>query len=223
MAGFESGPGSAGSKIEELARRLASRDRANSDPASDEAARDRDFAGLIVLLAPRIYRLIRQYRLSDIREDAEQAAAIGVHRALSSYDPARASFSTHVTWQVRGELQSLRHRVRLDHRRSARSAGIRTVSLESLRARVNGRHEESVFQVVDESALSRTERAASDSLTRAMMDHLLDRLDAPEHERAIVYDHLFERAAPKDDPHTAEQRRQIVRRTMRNCAKVVAG
>jgi len=182
---------------------------------------EREFAGLLTLLSPRIARLIRQYRLGDMQDDARQAAAIGVHRALATFDPAKARFSTHVTWQIRGELQSLRHRMRLDQRRSAVAASISTVSLEALSVT-----DEDIraFEVVDTNALSRVESGASDRMAWSLLTQLLDQLNAPGDERAILRNHLFDHDA---GPHasserTPEQRRQVVRRTMRNCAKVLA-
>lgn len=203
----------------ETVEKLACSITASRGKEAREDLFERQFAALLALLAPQIAKLIRQYGLSDMREDAQQAAAIGVHRALAGFDPARASFSTHATWQIRGELQSLRHRVRLDQRRSAVSAGAATVSLEALTddaARP--------FEIADEVALDRTERGASDLLTRSVMQRLLDRLSAPEHERAILLAYLFDTAprAAQAASRTAEQRRQIVRRTMRNCAKIAA-
>ncbi|MEM8724212.1 MAG: sigma factor, partial [Pseudomonadota bacterium] len=118
-----------------------------------------------------------------MRDDAQQAAAIGVHRALASFDPDKARFTTHVTWQIRGELQSLRHRMRLDQRNSARNAGITTCSLDDLNAQPN---ENAPFEIVDESAVCRTESGASDGMALALMDRLLTTLDAPETEREIV-------------------------------------
>ncbi len=201
--------------IERVARRLCQSGRPG-DPAYE-----REFAGLLTLLSPRISRLIRQYRLGDMHEDAQQAAAIGVHRALTTFDPAKAQFTTHVTWQIRGELQSLRHRMRLDQRRSAVAAGISTVSLEALSVK-----DEDIrpFEIVDDTALPRVESAASDGMAWSLMMRLLDQLEAPRHERAILHNHLFDtpRTAMPNGERTPEQCRQVVRRTLRNCAKVVA-
>ncbi|MEM7665479.1 MAG: hypothetical protein AAF250_06440 [Pseudomonadota bacterium] len=201
--------------IEETAKRLAKCRRTRG------AAYSRDFAGLLALLSPRIARLIRQYRLADMQQDAEQAAAIGVHRALLSYDPAKAQFSTHVTWQIRGELQSLRHRVRLDQRVSARNAGVSTVSLDAISA---AGEDSLVFEVADDTSLPRTERGASDTMALSLMSRLLDRLDSPAEERIVMQEHLLGiKAMPAEPAHlTSEQRRQVVRRTMRNCIKLLA-
>lgn len=181
-------------------------------------AYDREFAELLTLLSPRIRSLTRQYRLDDVAEDAQQAAAIGVHRALGSFDPRKARFITHVTWQIRGELQSLRHRMRPDQRQSARTVAATTVSLNDLGGQV-GDHR--VFEIVDEAALSETERGASDSMAKALVDRMLDQLQSPSHERVIVCAHLFGSITEHGacDRCTREQNRQVVRRTLRNCAK----
>ncbi|SMQ69107.1 Sigma-70 region 2 [Altererythrobacter xiamenensis] len=182
---------------------------------------DRIFARLLDCLRPRIGHLIQRYGLSDMREDAEQACAIGVHRALETYDPRKARFTTHVTWQLRGELQSLRHRVRLDQRQSAQSAQVRTVSLEALSAAYAERGE--VFEIVDETALQRVERTCSNALVRRSLLRLMNRIETPVQERVIVLESVFDREG--DDSRygkTREQRRQIVRRNIRNCARIAA-
>lgn len=182
---------------------------------------DRAFASLLTMLGPRIRHLTRVYGLTDLAEDAAQACAIGVHRALQSYDPARARFTTHVTWQMRGELQGLRHRMRLDQRQSARSASVRTVSLDDLCGPAGDRT--ALFEIVDEQALEAVEAAASDTLAERAICGLMDRLGSPEHERQIVRDALADREpAHAAARFTSEQRRQIVRRTFRNCAKLVS-
>ena len=191
-------------------------------PGNVEAARwEARFAVLLELLAPRIGHLIRTYGLADWREDAEQVCAIGVFRALESYDPGKAHFTTHVTWQLRGELQSLRHRVRLDQRQSARSASARTVSLEGLGAAAG--QDNAIFEIVDEGSLTRTESGASDHLAGSMLAKLLERLDAPTEERRIVLQSIFgENSDMAPDRTMRERHRQIMRRTFRNCAKLLA-
>lgn len=233
-------------EIERLARALAG--IAQDDPAGSATAsasrqreRERDFAGLMALMAPRVARIIRQYRLEDMREDAGQAAAIGVHRALATFVPGKASFATHATWQVRGELQSLRHRMRLDERQSARSAGAVTLSLDALGHQCDTASDAAEpFQIIDDTALPRTESAASHSMTEQLLDRLLDRVGAPATERRLMREHVFaglDEALPERGrsmalsasrngptapqcPKTKEQRRQIIRRLARNCAKV---
>ncbi len=206
--------------IEKWACRISTERKIGLADAARGSQSDCGFAQLLELLRPRIRRLALQYGLSDMLDDAAQAAAIGVHRALDTFDPTQASFSTHVSWQIRGELQSLRHRMRLDQRRSAVNAGASTVSLDALTVPDSA----TPFEVVDETAHARTERGASDTMVHAMMENLLDRLSSPEEERIIMYDMLFDRESSTEarSERTPEQRRQIVRRTWRNCIKVLA-
>ncbi|WP_204260710.1 hypothetical protein, partial [Stenotrophomonas maltophilia] len=53
---------------------------------------DRAFAQILKLIAPRIRHFVRQYGLTAHWEDSEQCCAIAVHRAIESYDPAKAQF-----------------------------------------------------------------------------------------------------------------------------------
>lgn len=174
---------------------------------------ERSFARLVALLSPRIERLTRSYGLRDLADDARQACAIGIHRALDSYQPDRARFTTHVTWLMRGELQSLRHRVRLDQRQGARSAGIRTIPLHDRKG--------AVLEVADEPSLASAERGARDALTRRNLSRLLDRTGQPAEERGLIHAHIFDQPPPAAFAgHSNEQRRQIVRRNLRHCARV---
>lgn len=219
---------------------------------------DRHFARLMQLIAPRVRHFTRAYGLLDHADDAAQACAIGLHRAIEAYDPARARFTTFVNWQLRGELQALRFRLRTDSRDWAVKAGATTVSLDAL-----GGEEGSVILPEDTEALERTEALAAETMARRACGTLLDehygqmrrmalregqrRADLKEGrrraaprgrecvkpgtippqeldriearirlERDIVTAHLLgEGEAPQDCPLSAEQRRQVARRTLR--------
>ncbi len=132
---------------------------------------DRHFGAVLHLLAPRIRHFIARYGLADMREDAEQACAIAVHRAIANYDPARARFTTFVNWQLRGELQSLRFRMRLDQRESARRVGANTVSL-AIPAGDGGATLGDL--IVDEDAERRVTSGARDMLARNAANAMLD-------------------------------------------------
>lgn len=136
----------------------------------ERALIDRHMSRLLRLLAPRIRHFTRGYGLLDAVDDAYQACAIGVMRAVEMYDPAKASFTTLVNWQLRGELQGLRHRLRPDRRESARAVGARTVSLEALQAE-RGFVESSME---DAQALERAEALAAEVLARRACGRLLD-------------------------------------------------
>lgn len=180
--------------------------------------RDRCFAAVQDLLAPRIARMIRSYGLADMVDDARQAAAIGIHRALASYVPARSRFTTHVTWQIRGELQGLRHRMRLDQRQSARSANAHTISLDAALENPASR----VWEIVDERALEEAEIGAAGAMAHRCFDHLWENYaasspSASTRDRAIFVAHLTETAASGlPQRWTREQSRQVIRRVSRN-------
>ena len=198
----------------------------------EKLAIDRHFAALMHLLGGRIYHFTRVYGLMDMQDDARQACAIGVHRAIAAYDPAQARFTTFVTWQLRGELQSLRHRVRLDQRDSAKSAGARTLSIDQQ----TGDGEGDAYTIVDEGALIRTESGASHILASRCANALLDEWELAmrdrdggksgasltaklSDERAIVGSFLFESLRNSQEGSLSkEQERQVTRRVLRHCA-----
>jgi RNA polymerase sigma-32 factor len=134
----------------------------------ERAVADGHFTRLLRLIAPRIRHFIRAYGLLDMREDAEQACAIGLFRAIEAYDPAKARFTTFVNWQLRGELQSLRFRVRPDARESARKVSAVTVSYDALC------EDEGSSMLDDADALGRTEALAAETLARRACGTLLD-------------------------------------------------
>ena len=211
-----------GSSIDTIERIALSLVDAGKGGTSTAALRwEERFAEMIAAMRPRIARLVRQYGLTDMADDAEQVCAIGIFRALQSYDPARSRFATHATWQMRGELQGLRHRMRLDQRQSARNAGVWTVSIQALQMRTAS--ENRVFEIVDDAAERRAESGASELLAFRALDGMMDRIGSPDHERAILYDALSDRDPPGTaHGKTREQRRQVVRRAFRNCAKLLA-
>jgi Sigma-70 region 2 len=135
---------------------------------------DRAFAQILKLIAPRIRHFVRQYGLTAHWEDAEQCCAIAVHRAIESYDPAKAQFTTFVNWQIRGELQSLRFRLMTDQRPSARKVEATTVSLSALATSPDGDEVSPEAMIEDEDAVARTEAGASDYLAEGAVAQLID-------------------------------------------------
>jgi RNA polymerase sigma-32 factor len=156
---------------------------------------DRVFARIMKLIAPRIRHFIRQYGLVNHWEDAEQACAIAVYRAIQAYDPAKAQFTTFVNWQIRGELQSLRFRVMTDQRPSAKKVAATTVSLHSVAQGPEG--EETTLEAVieDENALAMTEAGASDYLATTAIHSLTD--SYIDHLRGVAIAQLKRRPRPK--------------------------
>jgi RNA polymerase sigma factor (sigma-70 family) len=153
---------------------------------------DRAFAQILKLIAPRIRHFIRQYGLAAHWDDAEQACAIGVHRAIQAYEPEKAQFTTFVNWQLRGELQSLRFRLMTDQRPSAKKVEATTVSLHAMTAGADGEEASLEATIEDGDALARTEAGASDFLADGAKAALIDRYVA--HLREVGTEQLKRRA-----------------------------
>lgn len=135
--------------------------------ARARAGVDRAFARLASLTAARVRYFTRRYGLSDAAEDAQQACAIALHRAVDHYDPARARFTTFINWQVRAELQSLRLRLHGDPRCAGRRDSV-LVSLDALR---DGGAD---AWLPDPDAEMAAERAAADRLAARTAERLAD-------------------------------------------------
>ncbi|WP_066779978.1 RNA polymerase subunit sigma-70 [Sphingomonas sp. CCH5-D11] len=163
--------------------------------ARQRANVDRAFADILKLIAPRIRHFIRQYGLVAHWDDAEQCCAIAVHRAIEAYDPAKAQFTTFVNWQLRGELQSLRFRLMIDQRPSAKKVEATTVSLHALSIGAEGEEASLESMIEDENALSLTESAASDHLAGDLRSALIGRY--VDHLRQVGMDQLKRAARAK--------------------------
>ena len=218
----------------EVATLRALRDR--SPVPGDHARRgiriDRHFDALLRLIGPRVRHFTRAYGLLDHAEDARQACAIGLLRAIEVYDPARASFTTLLNWQLRGELQALRFRLREDRRESARRVRAKTLSLDALLA-----EEGEGDWARDDASLDRAETAASDALAWRACDRLLARWREQRQGREpaeriatesriaeawLIGDEDDRVAAARAAGLTSEQGRQVARRAIRHLAGLVA-
>ena len=135
--------------------------------ARTRALADRTFARLAALAAPRIRYFTRVYGLSDVGDDAAQVCAIALHRAAERYDPARARFTTYVNWQLRAELQALRHRLHGDQRCAGRRHVAATLSLDALQ------DEGADDWLIDPVAETATEQGAADGLAGLVADRLV--------------------------------------------------
>lgn len=213
------------------------------DCKRNRAAVDRHFARALRLIAPRVRHFTRAYGLVDMAEDAAQACAIGLHRAILAYDPGRARFTTFVNWQLRGELSALRQRMHPETRAAARAAGTNFTSLDAMT------DESEPWLLEDHAALEATEALAAHTMARRACGSLLDdyfghlrglalrqavrraspreleRIDARlALERSIVGAHLL---SDEDQPEcrslSAEQKRQIARRAVRTIAARALG
>lgn len=154
--------------------------------ARQRAAVDRAFGATLKLIAPRIRHFIRKYGLMGHWEDAEQAAAIGVYRAIQSYDPAKAQFTTFVNWQIRGELQALRFRLMTDQRPSAKKVEATTVSLQGMGHTSDGEEIDFEALIEDEGAQGRVEAGASDHMAHETFEALLDLYIKDQRNQAVA-------------------------------------
>lgn len=163
--------------------------------ARQRAEVDKAFARILKLIAPRIRHFIRQYGLAGHWDDAEQACAIAVHRAIQAYEPEKAQFTTFVNWQIRGELQSLRFRLMTDQRPSAKKVDATTVSLNAVVHGADGEEASLEAIIEDENALAGTEAGASDYLAQRATESLVDTY--VEHLRSTAIAQLRRRPRPK--------------------------
>lgn len=153
--------------------------------ARQRANVDRAFATILKLITPRIRHFIRQYGLVAHWDDAEQCCAIGVHRAIQTYDPTRAQFTTLVNWQLRGELQSLRFRLMTDQRASAKKVDAKTVSLHAGTSGPDGEETSLEAMIEDENAWEATESGASDYLAKRAATALIDEYVTQSHNLGV--------------------------------------
>lgn len=182
--------------------------------ARQRANLDRIFSQILKLIAPRIRHFIRQYGLVAHWEDAEQCCAIAVHRAIQSYNPEKAQFTTFINWQIRGELQGLRFRLMIDQRPSARKVAATTVSMHGITSNIDGEEMSLESIIVDGNALSQTESAASDYLAKSATRALLDAFVA--NSRTIAIETLRNRPAPKRPPINAAARAELAAGRLRS-------
>lgn len=159
---------------------------------------ERAFATILKLIAPRIRHFTRQYGLVSHWDDAEQCCAIGVHRAIQSYDPTKAQFTTFVNWQLRGELQNLRFRLMTDQRPSAKKVSATTVSLHAVTHGADGEDAFLEAMIKDEDALERTEAGAANHMAATTRARLID--DYLDHLRVVGMEQLKRRARAKASP-----------------------
>ncbi|MAW89508.1 MAG: RNA polymerase subunit sigma-70 [Altererythrobacter sp.] len=148
--------------------------RSNRQEKGDGCRRERPASKTYAVDEKNIRHFIRQYGLVAHYEDAEQVCAIAVHRAIEAYDPTKATFTTFLNWQIRGELQSLRFRLMTDQRPSARKVDAVTISLHSAASTPEGEETSLEALIEDEGALERTEFSAADYLAQQTCEKLLD-------------------------------------------------
>jgi len=95
------------------------------------AEQDRMASEMHRILKPSIRRLASRKNMTrDIQDDIDQHTYIAICRALRDWNPDIATFSTHVHWKVRAELQTLQHFEFPDRRRLATPQRISFLELD---------------------------------------------------------------------------------------------
>lgn len=113
------------------------------------------------ILKPSIRRLAaRKNMTKDIQDEIDQHTFIAICRALRDWDPEIATFSTHVHWKVRAELQTLQHFEFPDRRRLAVPVKINFLELDRPYTGDDGSTYTMADYLVDEDAEDMVESAA---------------------------------------------------------------
>lgn len=196
---------------------LACRESAARGGAAERTRADRAFARLHRQMVARLGRAIGGGRFHGAADDAEQAVAIGLVKALDTYDPARAKFVTHATWAVRAELKTLGWQLHVDQRPCNRDRGVRTVSGHAPTG--GGEAAGELFdQLADAAAQPACERRAADSFAARMLEAIVERRHRRE---AACHEREWDaRAVPA--PKRAERHAALVARQRRDAALVRA-
>ncbi len=95
------------------------------------AERDRYIFEIQRILRPSVRRMTNKKNLSrDLHDEFEQHTNIAIMKALSTWDPVRGKFSTHVHWEIRAELQIIQHFQHPERRRLVVATPIQKIELD---------------------------------------------------------------------------------------------
>lgn len=170
------------SNLEALARLAIANDsrRIENVNASTRKIFNEAFAGLLKLLGPRIKHMIIRWGLSQLHDDAMQAAHIGVFKALETFDPAIAQFSTHVNFRLQAQMKDLRFHMFRDERSDALKVGARTISADAP-VSADGEGAGTIIDEVEaEGALEATEASVATLLSERLLQRLLEHFERAE-------------------------------------------
>lgn len=189
--------------LEALARTAIANDPRRNPHAGrkEHRAFDDAFASIIRILDPRIRYLTQRWGLRNHAEDALQAGRIGVHKALETFDPTVAKFTTHVAFRLQAQMKDLRFHLFKDERSDAVKVGAKTISAESLRAE----DDTPLIQLIEsDGAEELTESAAAATMAKRTLDALLDAFEDAETD-------LFLARRPKPDCAAVDAFRQTLK------------
>lgn len=149
--------------LENYAARLLelSRNDGGLKPYRLAAEQDRLAQEVQRILKPSIRRLAaRKNMTKDLQDEIDQHTYIAIWRALRDWDPSIATFSTHVHWKVRAELQTLQHFEFPDRRKLAVPVKINFLELDRPYTGDDGSTFTMADYLIDESAEDDVESAA---------------------------------------------------------------
>lgn len=155
------------------------------------AERDRLAHEMHRILKPSIRRLTTRKNMTrDLQDDIDQHTFIAICRALSDWNPDIATFSTHVHWKVRAELQTLQHFEFPDRRRLATPQRISFLELDRPYTGDDGSTYTMADYLIDETAedmveaearrhvaLHTFERVFSHAIARQMQAYCINQTD----------------------------------------------
>jgi hypothetical protein len=156
-----------------------------------KAERDRLAHEMHRILKPSIRRLTTRKNMTrDLQDDIDQHTFIAICRALTDWNPDIATFSTHVHWKVRAELQTLQHFEFPDRRRLATPQRISFLELDRPYTGDDGSTYTMADYLVDETAedlveseakrhvaLHTFERVFSHAIARQMQAYCINQTD----------------------------------------------
>lgn len=179
--------------LESYAARMLelSRNDQGLKPHRLRAEKDRMAREMQRILKPSIRRLASRKNMPrDIQDEVDQHTFIAICRALSDWNPEIATFSTHVHWKVRAELQTLQHFEFPDRRRLATPQRISFLELDRPYTGDDGSTYTMADYLVDETAedmvesdarrhvaIHTFERVFSHAIARQMQQYCINKED----------------------------------------------
>ena len=160
-------------------------------PRRLEFERSKIIQEMLRIIKPSVRRLtLRKKMPKELSCEVDQHTSIAITRALENWDQNIATFSTHVHWQIRAELQTLQHYAYPERRRLAVPTRIRFLELDRPYAGEEGDSFTMADHLIDDSAeddvqtgaqryiaLHAFERIFSHSIAKQMQAHSINQKD----------------------------------------------
>jgi hypothetical protein len=190
------------------------KNRSSIRPHRFKAQQDKIAFEIHRILKPSIRRLAAKKNMSrDLQDDIDQHSYIAICLALESWDQDIATFSTHVHWQVRAELQKLQHYEFPERRRLAIPTKIKFVELDKPMYGDQAESSTMADQLVDEIAEGDVEMNARRHVALHAMERVFSHLIARQMQSYVIGQDDEEKIARRR--HSLMRNRWIyIRRTL---------